>query len=287
MTAPRLTATPVCAWTKRHMPHAFFTYRSQLRGSGRLRLWLAASIIISLVSLSMAGGSSGLSRTRSNEPRSGESESTRNPQGAPVSEITGTTFDKTSPVPSFSALFSALLPGETIATFDATCTNPQTSFNLGDTVCAKVMGAPLGPFVQRHFTWVSRTDNIQRFADITSDPQTDTFTLPATATTTIGSLVIDNRGTWRVNSIDNEGALRATAFFTVHDPAVTLADLAVSQGISIPDSENATAGAFITLPTRLPPIRLFRRCRKSQGRLLAVRIPVRVPSVRSLALSRV
>ena len=145
-----------------------------------------------------------------------------------------------SPV-SESVLHSAFMAGEAVSTFAADCETSNTSFNLGQTVCAKVTGAPAGSPSVRRLTWVHPANLGERSIDITSDPQTDSFTLPATTTSIVGGQVVDNRGTWRVivtSIID--GTLEAEASITVRDQSAAAVDLAASTFGSIevsPDSD--------------------------------------------------
>jgi hypothetical protein len=136
---------------------------------------------------------------------------------------------------------------ETVDTFAANCTTPQTSFNLGDTVCAKVTGAPVGAsFVQRRFQWANTEPLVTRQDDISTDPQTSQFTLPTTDTSVLADHTIDNRGTWRVNVLDTtDGSARATTFFTVHDPATPTADVEVSAATRL-DSVSPAAGSDLS-----------------------------------------
>jgi hypothetical protein len=135
---------------------------------------------------------------------------------------------------------------ETIQTFAADCTTPQTSFNLGDTVCAKVVGAPLGTFtVARRFQWSNTEPLVVRQNDITSDTQTDVFTLPSTNTSVVDGQTIDNRGTWSVSVMDtSDGSNRATAFFTVLNPNNKVADVQVST-VARTDATRPAAGADV------------------------------------------
>lgn len=118
---------------------------------------------------------------------------------------------------------------ESVTTFASNCSTPKTDFNLGETVCARVTGAPVFPFPQRRLYFI----NPGGFASapptvITTDPQNVLFTLPNTPTSTIGGITVDNRGRWTasLNSISDGGA-RARTFFTVHDPAQQSADISV------------------------------------------------------------
>jgi uncharacterized repeat protein (TIGR01451 family) len=62
--------------------------------------------------------------------------------------------------------------------------------------------------------------------DVTTDPQTDLFTIAFPP----GSNIIDYRGVWRVNDISNRASVRTSAFFTVSNPAQPAADLLVYNG---------------------------------------------------------
>ena len=122
-------------------------------------------------------------------------------------------------------LFPVLSPPdpdpETIETFAADCVTPKTSFNFGDEACVKVSGGPPLSLYPRRIAWVDTDNNILRKIDITSDPQTDNFVLPATNTTT------DYRGVWRVNAISSRASIRTSAFFGVSNPAAPSADLLI------------------------------------------------------------
>lgn len=119
---------------------------------------------------------------------------------------------------------------ETVETFAANCTTPKTSFNLGETVCAKVTGAPAGgPFASRRFQWANTNPFVVRENDIVTSTQTDSFTLPTTNTSEVNGVTIDNRGDWSINSMDtSEGFMRATAVFTVRNPESAATDLEVT-----------------------------------------------------------
>ncbi|PYT01182.1 MAG: hypothetical protein DMF65_08230, partial [Acidobacteria bacterium] len=121
-----------------------------------------------------------------------------------------------------------------IATYAGDCSTPKNSFNLGDTVCVKVSGAPTdGAAIV-----ISDPDNFKRAsADITAASQSFSFTIPS-ANSTDG---FDNRGTWAaavVNTSDN--SRRNVALFTVHDPAQAVADVTISK--TSLDTAQVTAG---------------------------------------------
>ncbi|HYU99474.1 MAG TPA: hypothetical protein VE977_11640, partial [Pyrinomonadaceae bacterium] len=139
-------------------------------------------------------------------------------------------------------LASSLLPvlpqaGESITTFDESCTTPTNSFDLGQKVCAIISGASLGADgrAARRIAWVSPYGSVTQGAEIISDPQTGYYQIPATATQTFtdeggGTLTVDNRGKWRIyitSAADN--SLRTETTFTVHDPAKAFVDLNIGQ----------------------------------------------------------
>ncbi len=101
--------------------------------------------------------------------------------------------------------------GPAISTYASNCTTPQTTFTLGDTVCAKVSG--VDPAFGRRFAWLDPANNIRSTAAITTDPQTDIFFLPTDEIDpTLGN---DNRGVWRANVITSRGSVVLTARFLV------------------------------------------------------------------------
>jgi len=121
-----------------------------------------------------------------------------------------------------------------VETFADDCITPKTAFVLGDTVCAKISGGPFLAFYPRRFSLVNNFNNIQENRNITSDPQTESFVLPSAGST-------DYRGVWRINSITSRSSVRASAFFTVSDPAAAAADLFVynsndADGLTTPGS---------------------------------------------------
>lgn len=119
--------------------------------------------------------------------------------------------------------------GPAISTYDATCTTPKTSFVLGETVCAKASGVAVNTSFPNRISWSDAEGFIRESADITADPQTDTFTLPATQTSVIGGTTVDNRGTWRANFTRSSGRSIAVAPFTVSDPLLPAADVSVQK----------------------------------------------------------
>ncbi len=112
---------------------------------------------------------------------------------------------------------------ETIGTFAEDCTTPKTDFNFGETVCAVVTNAPLG--ANERLVWGHTDGFLARETMITAASQSDSLLL--TPTSVIGSLTVNNSGTWVISSIDVDGAPVATTRFTIHDPEVLTSDLSV------------------------------------------------------------
>jgi uncharacterized repeat protein (TIGR01451 family) len=129
----------------------------------------------------------------------------------------------------FPALMPQAAPSESVATYASDCATPKTAFVLGDTVCVVVTGAPFGSEVQRRISWVGPDGIIMSAADVTSDPQSDSFTISTSATTTSGDSILNNRGTWTVATIaSSDASLRAETSFIVSDPQNAAADLSIA-----------------------------------------------------------
>jgi hypothetical protein len=134
---------------------------------------------------------------------------------------------------------------ESIATFAANCTTPKTDFNLGETVCARVTGSPLGSTPQRHLNFVNPAGVIVQSSNVTADPQIFSFTVPATTVSTDAGIDVDNRRTWMITSVDNgDAAAHAIAFFAVHDPNQATVDLEIYKDFVYGESD-FTAGSNV------------------------------------------
>jgi len=178
-----------------------------------------------------------------------------------------------------------------IETFASDCTTPKTDFDLGETVCAKITGAPLGEVdrAARRIGWVSPYGSLAQGADIATDPQNGTYLIPSTQTQTFtdsggGTVVVDNRGTWTVNTYSTaDGSLRTSANFTVHDPDTPYVDLSVGQSVSetgstvaagsngkfkiIVSNRGPDAGANVVLAGAVPNDSVFVAMTQPQGYL--------------------
>jgi uncharacterized repeat protein (TIGR01451 family) len=130
-----------------------------------------------------------------------------------------------STVAPSSSVFTPLSPEpqpfiQSIATFDgATCTTPQTDFQINEVVCAKATGVPVTLFPS-FVAWVDPAGLIEQLDIASTDDQTQYH---FTATTT---------GPWRVNLLRSNGAVRQTATFTVHDATNVNADVFVQKFVS-------------------------------------------------------
>ncbi len=126
---------------------------------------------------------------------------------------------------------------ESISTFASDCSTPDASFNLGETVCAVATGAqlPISGRRQRRFQWVAPDGTVLQLTDIVSDPQSDSFTIPATGE-------FAQVGTWVVKTINNSGAGFASTSFIVRNPANASADISVVKNGPF----QAAAGANVT-----------------------------------------
>ncbi|HJU55190.1 MAG TPA: HYR domain-containing protein [Pyrinomonadaceae bacterium] len=142
-----------------------------------------------------------------------------------------------------------------IATYAADCSTPKTVFNYGDTICAKVTGVDTG--INRRIAWVDPSNYIREnggnlFTPVTTDPQSESFVLPSTDTTTIDTATIDNRGVWTVTVVSNTGGVQLSAPFTLQGPSPTT-DLAVTTGFAIGDESTGEPITYIVNVTNQGP----------------------------------
>ena len=132
----------------------------------------------------------------------------------------------------FSLVAPQALGPESIATYADDCTTPKTDFNFGDTICAVVSNVRVGG--NERLVWGHTDGFLAREVDLNSVTQNDSLLL--TPTSVLGGNTVNNRGTWRIWSIDVDGAPVADTTFTIHDPATPTGDLSVykfnSDGLS-------------------------------------------------------
>jgi len=139
--------------------------------------------------------------------------------------------------PQTPAVFTVTAQTAPIATYEANCIIPKTTFNLGDTVCAKAMG--ITPGFGRRFAWTDPAGFVRTLTDLTTDPQTDSYPLPGTQTSVIGTTTVDNRGAWKVSIISSRGSTLVATPFDVKGATASV-DLAISKGLA---SSNVDSGA--------------------------------------------
>ncbi len=153
------------------------------------------------------------------------------------------------------APFDVSAAAASVATYASDCTTPKTVFNYGDTICAKVTGVDTG--INRRIAWVDPSNYIREnggnlFTPVTTDPQSESFLLPSTDTTTIDTATIDNRGVWTVTVVSNTGGVQLSAPFTLQGPSPTT-DLAVTTGFAIGDESTGEPITYIVNVTNQGP----------------------------------
>jgi uncharacterized repeat protein (TIGR01451 family) len=138
-----------------------------------------------------------------------------------------------------------------LATYQANCITPATSFNLGETVCIRVVGLSNDEFPRRRLQVGSPDGYVLQSSPVTDNSQQFTYTLPGTNTGTLASLTIEHRGTWVIALVDTADlGVRQAAPITVHKSNLLLdrvADLQLSKtllGIPVPDP--ATQVTYLT-----------------------------------------
>lgn len=158
--------------------------------------------------------------------------------------------------------FEALLPMAfapappmvaSIETYNFDCTVLKNSFNLGETVCLKIVGEPIGEVGRpvRRIAWVSPYGSVAQAGAVTSDPQFSYYPIPSDPTQTFtdeggGTVTVDNRGTWTVLTLSAaDGSRRLTANFTVHDPLNPFVDLSVTQSVTISESQVSSGSGSV------------------------------------------
>jgi uncharacterized repeat protein (TIGR01451 family) len=158
-------------------------------------------------------------------------------------------------VAGFQPLLAAMpfQAGESVAIYESDCTTPATEFNVGQTVCVKVTGAPTGfraTQLLRRLVISGPGGYIRAKVSVpgNSSTATLTFTIPTTDTSAIGTDTVDNRGTWQATSITSDGSAITNALFTVEDAANQVADLRLSEAASageVAPGSNITFRAYL------------------------------------------
>ena len=209
------------------------------------RLILRCGAILVLVGLALSGFYSTSSASRSGQTtNNGSLEVVQ--KAAPASPQTLKLAERMQPVSKevFSPLLLPAPPiGETVDTFDSDCTTPKTSFAVGETVCVKVSGFPIGSLFPRRLLLGNANATIIESIAIVSDPQTFSFVVDATST--IGGATVDNRGSWQAVVLNPffyypEGS----SGFTVADPANSTADSSIATTSGPGGVQSGTAITF-------------------------------------------
>jgi uncharacterized repeat protein (TIGR01451 family) len=119
---------------------------------------------------------------------------------------------------------------------------PKSAFILGEKVCAKLSGGPSLSLYPRNFAWISNGDVVFQTTNVVTDPQTDIFMLPVFDPNT------DYRGVWRVvDRSTNDGSVRTAAYFSVSNPALPAANLAVYKSNDTDGSTTAGSNILFSL----------------------------------------
>lgn len=213
-----------------------------------------AVLVICLAILTSVSSSSSMSSTQEGQNRALRSGST-GPQPtrslAAPSDVTGTKrfLRRVSPTVNLPGtgllhLLTPQSPGpETIETFAEDCTTPQNDFDFGETICAKVTNATLG--ANTRLVWGHTDGFLAREVFINSTTQTDSLLL--TPTSILGGETVNNRGTWKIRTIDVDGAPIAETSFTIHDPELVTGDLAVYKFIDGASKVNENTDVSFTV----------------------------------------
>jgi len=197
---------------------------------------VGAVLVICLAILTSVSSSSSMSSTTEDQKRAGassaaeQSQASQSPALSANTKVDKSTFLRrlTQPVnlPGMRmlSLLAPQAPGpETITTYADDCTTPKTDFNFGETICAVVTNVRLG--AHERLVWGHTDGFLAREVALTSATQTDSLLL--TPTSILGGETVNNRGTWRILSIDVDGAPFADTTFTIHDPETLTGDLSV------------------------------------------------------------
>ena len=107
---------------------------------------------------------------------------------------------------------------ESISTFAGSdCTTPKVEWNLGQVACATASGAT----DERRIAWIAPNGIIAQLSTTFTGTSSDSYNIPT------GTHPFAQVGTWRVETIDNNGVGFASTEFVVRDPGNTRVDLSV------------------------------------------------------------
>src|SRR5262249_34104168 len=131
---------------------------------------------------------------------------------------------------------------ESVTTYAGDCATPKTDFSVGDTVCVQTSNVSVNTFFPHLLALVNANSTVVFFANITSDPQTKSFVVPATSQ--VGAVTVDNRGTWHAFVLNPFFFFQETAAtFTLSDPANATADVGV---VTTADASEVQAGSQVS-----------------------------------------
>ena len=193
----------------------------KLAGRSAVRAGAFLALFAIIVTFLHAGTSSAASSSAKSAPESSQAALARQP-------LPSDNLGAWLPLATMFQLPSLV---ETVNTYAGDCSgSPKTDFNLGEQVCVKAT-FPSAFLSLRRITLVDPNNNVLDSAIIASSTQTSVFTIPDTATSDVGGVTVDNRGTWRIDLRRlYGGSRRATVFFDVHEPANPRADLQIAAG---------------------------------------------------------
>jgi HYR domain len=150
--------------------------------------------------------------------------------------------------PQTPAVFTVTTPA--FATYASNCSTPQSSFNLGQTVCIKVNGLSNDEFPRRRVQLSSPDGFVMARLNINDNSVQLNYTIPSATTETIDGQTIDHRGTWGVSLIDLDADIHDKVSITVHTSNLLVdrvADLQISKVLLLdPSDPPPTAGTNIT-----------------------------------------
>ena len=212
-----------------------------------LTLLMMASAIFTAVSYSSSSSLSGPTQARATSSnRKTQSANQHALNRRKQSPVLDNFLLKTSTQP-LTALSAPLLL-ESIATFASDCTTPQNDFNFGETVCAVVSNANVGG----RLVWGHTDGRLARDTMVDVNPKSDSFLI--TPTSLLAGETVDNKGTWKIQTIDADGAPFAVVYFTIHDPVTPTADLQVYKApkAGAQANENTDVSFAITVANQGP-----------------------------------
>jgi uncharacterized repeat protein (TIGR01451 family) len=145
-----------------------------------------------------------------------------------------------------------------IETYNCSSGAAQNVFELGDKVCARATGVPTVAFPEFGWrvSWVDPAGVIEEkdTADVDTTTQYD-YTLPGTDTSGIGSITVNNRGTWRATLTRANGRVMAAAYFTVRSTQRPVSDVYVQKFLAASNAliASGSPAKFIVIVANIGP----------------------------------